>query len=171
MFSWINPKIEVGDAGQKGKGLFAQKFIQREEVVVVFQGKIIETGSIEKSEYKNVGDHCFQIEKDLYLCPAEPDIKKMDNTFYFNHSCEPNCGVRGQVTFVTMRDIQPSEEITFDYAMTDNFDFRMECFCGSYNCRKVITGHDWLKKDLQEKYRDYFSRYLQEMIDTSLLNQ
>ena len=171
MSSWMNPKIKVSDAGAKSKGLFTQEFIQKGEIVVVFQGKMVEADSIEKSIYKNVGDHCFQIEKDLYLCPAEPDTKRMDSTFYFNHSCEPNCGVRGRVTFVAMRDIQPSEEITFDYAMTDNLDFRMECFCGSYNCRKVITGHDWLKKDLQGRYRGYFSRYLQEMIDTSPSNQ
>jgi len=165
MLSRINQKIKIGDAGPKGKGLFAEKFIQKGEIVVIFQGKIVETNSIEKSLYKNVSNHCFQIEKELYLCPVEPEVQKLESVFFFNHSCEPNCGVRGQATFVAMRDIQPREEITFDYAMTDNLDCEMRCFCGSHNCRKMITGNDWRRKDLQEKYRGYFSRYLQEIID------
>jgi hypothetical protein len=31
-------------------------------------------------------------------------------------------------------------------------------------CRKTITGLDWMRKDLQEKYRGYFSRYLERKI-------
>jgi len=36
-----------------------------------------------------------------------------------NHSCDPNCGLVGAVLVVAMRDIEPGEEITFDYAMSD----------------------------------------------------
>lgn len=150
MFSFVNSKIEVRNAGPKGKGLFAKKFIQKEEMVVNFQGKIVKANLIDTSTYKNVYDYCFQIEKNLYICPEESDINNIDKAFYFNHSCEPNCGVKGQVTFIAMRDIQPKEEITFDYAMTDNLDFRMKCFCRSHNCRKIITGNDWINKNLQK---------------------
>jgi len=35
------------------------------------------------------------------------------------------------------------------------------------NSRKVITGQDWRKKELQDKYRGFMSAYLQRKIDTS----
>lgn len=45
-----------------------------------------------------------------------------------------------------------------------NIAFEMECSCGAPNCRKVITEHDWKLPDLQQRYRGYFSQYLQEKI-------
>lgn len=48
--------------------------------------------------------------------------------------------------------------------MTDDDDYQMECRCGAASCRRVITGQDWLRKDLQEKYAGYFSLYLAEKI-------
>ena len=43
---------------------------------------------------------------------------------HLNHSCEPNLGLQGQIAFVAMRDIAADEELTFDYAMTDDEDIR-----------------------------------------------
>ena len=63
-----------------------------------------------------------------------------------------------------MRDIEAGEELTHDWAMTDDDNYEMECHCGAANCRRVITGQDWLKPDLQEKYRGYMSWYLEEKI-------
>jgi hypothetical protein len=40
----------------------------------------------------------------------------------------------------------------------------MQCRCGARNCRGVITGQDWRKKELQEKYRGFMSWYLMEQI-------
>ena len=37
--------------------------------------------------------------------------------------------------------------------------------CGSANCRGTITGKDWMKKDLQEKYKGWFCWFLQRKID------
>lgn len=84
---------------------------------------------------------------------------------FLNHSCSPNVGVRGEITFVAMRDIKVGEELTIDYAMIENEDYpEMKCNCGARNCRKVITGKDWKRKDLQKKYGKYFSAFLLEKI-------
>ena len=49
-----------------------------------------------------------------------------------NHSCDPNCGIVGAVLLVAMRDIEPGDEICFDYAMTDTDDYdEFECTCGT----------------------------------------
>lgn len=42
-----------------------------------------------------------------------------DNILCLNHSFEPNVGVRGQITFVTLRYVDRGEEFTIDYAMID----------------------------------------------------
>ena len=39
------------------------------------------------------------------------------NKIFVNHSCAPNMGFNGQVVLVAMRDVEPGEELTFDWAM------------------------------------------------------
>ena len=84
---------------------------------------------------------------------------------YNNHSCDPNCGMHGEISFVAIRDIEVGEELTIDYAFIDNEDYSFECHCGSPNCRHTVTGFDWTKRNLQEKYYPYFAQYLKDKID------
>ena len=177
MSSWINPKIVVGDASPKGRGLFAKELIERNEIITIVSGRILPTVLFDAPPYDIWDAYCFAIEKGFCVCPVELDIDKKDGIFMINHSCDPNCGLRGQVTFVAIKDIKLGEEVTYDYAMADS-DYPgkisepetvMKCLCGSSSCRGFFTGDDWRRKDLQEKYKGYFSPYIQEMIDE--LNQ
>jgi len=83
---------------------------------------------------------------------------------HLNHSCEPNLGLQGQVVFVAIRDMAADEELTIDYAMTDDESYEMECQCGSEACRRLITGADWRQPELQKKYDGYFSWFIQRRI-------
>ena len=83
---------------------------------------------------------------------------------YSNHSCNPNLGVRGEITFVAMRDIRVGEELTHDWATTDDDEYSVECECGAANCRKILTGKDWQEPELQKRYASYFSAYLADKI-------
>jgi hypothetical protein len=83
---------------------------------------------------------------------------------YSNHSCDANLGLRGEITFVALRDIGPGEELTHDWCMTDDDDYSVSCACGAAFCRGTLTGKDWRRPDLQKKYRGYFSAYLAEKI-------
>jgi uncharacterized protein len=47
----------------------------------------------------------------------------------------------------------------------DDYDRQMSCHCNTAHCRRVIDGHDWQRPDLQQRYRGYFSWYLQRKID------
>jgi hypothetical protein len=38
------------------------------------------------------------------------------------------------------------------------------CHCGSPDCRRVITGDDWRRKDVQERYQDHFSPFINRRI-------
>jgi len=62
---------------------------------------------------------------------------------YNNHSCDPNIGVRGQILFVALRRIVASEELTHDWATTDDDNYTMACRCGAAEFRGAITGKDW----------------------------
>lgn len=86
---------------------------------------------------------------------------------FLNHSCDPNVGVSGQIMYVAMRNIKPKEELTLDYAMIDDAPIQMKCGCGTRNCRGVVTGRDWKRKDLQRKYGDYFAWFILQKIKKS----
>ncbi|MEK7649173.1 MAG: SET domain-containing protein-lysine N-methyltransferase [Patescibacteria group bacterium] len=166
----MNQKITVKDAGKKGVGSFANAPIVKDEIIVVQGGRIMNYKHIKESDYKPFCDHCFQIEEGFLICPIEPMKERLDGVFQINHSCNPICGFRGQVVLVAMRDIQTGEEITYDYAMTDaNWHdvtcTEMECLCGENNCRRMVSGEDWKRKDLQEKYKGYFSTFIQQLIE------
>jgi hypothetical protein len=82
-----------------------------------------------------------------------------------NHSCEPNVGMGGNVLLVSMREIAAGEELTIDYALfLGDPGFAMECRCGTAACRGVVRGTDWMRTDLRERYRGWFSWWLQRKI-------
>jgi hypothetical protein len=60
---------------------------------------------------------------------------------YVNHSCNPTCLSPGYNFEFAVRDIQPGEELTDDYA-TLNLEGTFECHCGSSQCRGAVSGED-----------------------------
>src|SRR5262249_12384201 len=83
-----------------------------------------------------------QIDDDLFIAPVT-EAERDWSMLYLNHACYPNLGVRGEITFVAMRDIRAGEELTQDWAMTDDDDYSVECNCGAADCRKILTAKDW----------------------------
>lgn len=159
--TWISPKTEKRGSPIEGRGLFAKENMAKDEIVAVKGGYIFDRKTLETLQA--LGPAEVQIAEDLFIGPVT-ESEREGAMMHLNHSCNPNIGVRGEIVFVAMRDIAAGEELTFDYAMTDNDDYEMKCNCGTKDCRKVVKGKDWQKKDLQEKYGIYFSTYLQEKI-------
>jgi SET domain-containing protein len=164
--SYRSPKTEVRESPIQGKGLFAKQAIAAGEIVAVKGGYILtkqEWTALEKS----LGAAEIQISEDIFIAPAGQE-ERQGSMLYTNHSCDPNIAIQGQIVFVAMRDITPGEELTHDWATTDDLDYVMGCKCGSPNCRGTVTGKDWMKKELQEKYRGWFSWFIQKKIDALL---
>lgn len=161
--TYRSPKTEVKESPIQGKGLFAKDAITKGEIVAVKGGYILTKKEWDALE-PELGPAEIQIAEDLFIAPVHQE-QRDDNMLYTNHSCDPNIAIQGQIVFVAMRDIEPGEELTHDWATTDDEDYEMECNCGRSNCRGIITGKDWVKKDLQEKYRGWFCWYLQRKID------
>ena len=83
-----------------------------------------------------------------------------------NHSCNPNVGMGGNILLVTIRDVAAGEELTIDYALfLGDPDFAMECRCGAKTCCGIVTGADWMRDELQQRYQGWFSWWLQRNID------
>ncbi len=162
LHSYLSPKLERRAAPDKGGvGVFARAAIAPGEILTVWGGVVVPGSRLsEFSEYART--HGLQVEDDLFLLPLTAD----DPADAFNHSCDPNAGLYGQIALVAMRPIAPDEEVCFDYAMSDSNPYdEFDCGCGTPLCRGRITADDWQRPDLQQRYRGYFSPYLQRRID------
>jgi SET domain-containing protein len=160
--SYISPKAAVKESPIHGKGLFAVEPFDEGEVVCVKGGYIFDRAALRSMPaWFRAAE--IQIAEDLFIGPLA-EAEREGSMIFSNHSCDPNIGVRGQIVFVALRRIEAGEELTHDWATTDDDDYELECRCGANFCRKIITGQDWRKKELQQKYRGYFSSYLAEKI-------
>jgi hypothetical protein len=65
-----------------------------------------------------------------------------DHARFVNHSCEPTMLAPGLGFEIALRDIEPGEQLTDDYA-TLNLDEDMPCACGSPQCRSVVRALDY----------------------------
>lgn len=159
-FNWLSPKAQARPAGEKGWGSYAVEPIEAGETVAAFGGCIVPMAVLQTFSDDRQG-RSIQVDADLYLVSGDtPDPGDM-----LNHSCEPNCGLLGQMLVVAMRDIVPGEELSFDYAMCDASDYdEFRCLCGESTCREIVTGSDWRDPVLQAKYAGWFSPYLARRI-------
>jgi hypothetical protein len=163
--SYLSPKAQVRSSPIHGRGLFATAEFQAGEIVCVKGGYIFDRATL-AALTGVMGPSEIQIAEDLFIGPRRLD-ERDGGMIFSNHSCDPNIGIEGQIVFVALRAIAAGEELTHDWATTDDDDYTMECRCGAASCRGTITGKDWQLPDLQRKYRGKFSWYLARKIDAA----
>ena len=161
--TYFSPKIEKRMSPIQGRGLFAKADIETGEVVIV-KGGYVPTKRQRDETGKELGPSEIQITEHLFIGPTSENERE-GGMMHLNHSCEPNLGLQGQIVFVALRNIRANEELTVDYAMTDDEEYEMQCKCGAETCRGVITGADWRRPEMQRKYDGYFSWFIQRRID------
>ncbi|MBI4088917.1 SET domain-containing protein-lysine N-methyltransferase [Candidatus Kaiserbacteria bacterium] len=162
--SWTSPKVTDENSPTHGRGLFAKEPIAAGETVVVWGGEFVNEASAQKA--KGEGKAAQQLAEDIWDV-FDYETRHDDSSYNHNHSCDPNTWMQDEVTITTRRDITPGEELTIDYAMLvidDEWVMQELCKCGSTLCRHKITGLDWQRKDLQERYRDHFSPFINARI-------
>jgi uncharacterized protein len=158
--NWLSPLAQARPAGGKGWGSYAVAPISKGDTVAAFGGSVAPRTVLETFDADRQA-RSIQIDEDLYLISAPtPEPGDM-----LNHSCEPSCGLMGASILVALRDLEPGEELTFDYAMCDGSDYdEFACQCGAETCRGIVTGRDWMNAELQRKYDGWFSPYLERRI-------
>lgn len=134
-------KIEEGKFGKK---VVATRSIKTGETICSFTGVAID---YQKTlTLGNKESFAFQTGANLYILLDEPGR-------YFNHSCDPNCGVTPDKKLIALQDIMPNEELCWDYSTSMlEHHWTMECKCGTKLCRKVIRDFDTLPLCIQQKY-------------------
>ena len=133
------------------------------ELVAVKGGYVLDRAALEAIEPELGPDAEVPVAEGLFIGPVRPS-ERDGGMIFSNHSCAPNIGVKGQIVFVAMRAIEPGEELTHDWAMTDDDTYEMTCRCGAPECRGQVTGQDWRRPELQTRYRGYISWYLEDRI-------
>jgi uncharacterized protein len=159
--SVISKKINIQHSDINDIGMFAKENILKGEIVYIKGGHILTRSELFSSSTIN---SYLPISDDYYIGAVSQE-EETEVKLYNNHSCDPNCGMHGEITFIAIRDIGIGEELTIDYAFIDNEDYTFKCKCGSACCRHTITGFDWKIRALQDKYYPCFALYLRDKID------
>ena len=141
----------------EGTGLFADRAFDEEETVLVLGGTVIDDAELARLQPHS----SLAIGEGTNLMQDDDDPAR-----YGNHSCDPNLWLADEVTVVTRRPVQAGEELTIDYATMTVVPWQMECSCGAASCRGVVTGGDWRRPDLQERYAGRFSPFINTRIAT-----
>ena len=146
-------KVYIAKTKYAGKGIFALKPIKKDEVIFIVKGKIVKSG-FGPQENKHPNMIGYNNKTWIMLFKSNP-------LYYLNHSCNPNAGIKGKVTFIAMKPIKKDEEITLDYSIAEeDSSWRMKCKCMNKNCRKMIRGIQFLDEKLFKKYYNYTPKYL-----------
>jgi len=146
-----------------GHGLEASTAISKGTLIAVWGGEVYNEADFLQLP-PNRQRYAVQVEDSFHLV-AHGEIVPAD---YFNHSCDPNTGIVGQVCLVSLRDIEAGEQVCYDYAMTEGSPHdEFDCLCGTDHCRGRITGEDWRRPELQTRYGSHFSPYLTRKIELS----
>lgn len=161
--TYFSHKVEKRRSDISGRGLFAREPITPGEIITVKGGFILNRQQRDEIG-RLLGPSEIQISEDLYIGPTNREQRE-GGMLHMNHSCDPNVGLQGQIVFVALRGIALNEEITCDYAMTDDEAYEMQCLCKTSQCRGLVTGYDWQRPELQVRYDGYFSWYIQRRID------
>ena len=163
--SYLSPKAVVLPSPIHSRGLFAAERIGRDEIVAIKGGYVFDRRVL-SGITRDLGPAEIQIARDLFIGPRG-EAEREGGMIFSNHSCDPNVGVEGQIVFVALRDVSPGEELTHDWATTDDDTYELSCRCGAPGCRRIITGQDWRCPELQARYGGHMAWHLLRRIRES----
>jgi uncharacterized protein len=135
--------LKFGPSGIQGRGAFARRFIPAGTRVIEYVGERIDKKeSLRRCELNN--EYIFTLDEDHDL---DGNIKE-NPARLINHSCAPNCEARieeGRIWIVSIRDIPPGQEITFNYGF-DLVDYKeYPCRCGSAACVGFMVAEEYFE--------------------------
>jgi SET domain-containing protein len=164
--TWTDPRIEFRKSRISGDGMFARGPFKKGEVVCIVGGMVMTDSEFAAFQATHSFYNSIQIDKNLHLVEDPEITRSLDGSM--NHSCDSSAWMDDEVTLVARRDIESGEEVTVDYALfttQSNWMLDNRCHCGSPHCRHMITGDDWRRKDVQERYRNHFSPFINRRIE------
>lgn len=151
-------KVYVGKSKINGKGIFAKKDIKKGEIIFIAKGKIIKYLPKEDLSDLHIGLNWIGVDENIWVDPCGTLFD------FINHSCVPNAGIKGKITFIALKNIKKDKEITFDYSISESDVFwKMKCCCGQRDCRKIIRSVQFLPIKIFKKYLPYIPTYFKKV--------
>ncbi|SRR5579862_1114134 len=130
------PHLVIGHSKIDTEGCFTTEYIKKGAFVVEYTGPRL---TIKEA------DALYDHHPRTYLFGLTDGKHVIDGNgvaAFINHSCDPNCEVDevgGRVLISAIRDIQPGEELTYDYNLYDgDLDDQSLCSCGASSCRGTM---------------------------------
>lgn len=151
-----SPLVAVKKSKIQGRGVFAVAPIAKGQRILEYVGERIghDEANARYNDEANGRHHTFLFTVD--------DDEVVDATNwgneakYINHSCEPNCEAlieKKRIFIYALRDIEPGEELLYDYWYTTDDTYTDEdlkriypCRCGAASCRGTIAAPRKKKK-------------------------
>ncbi len=160
----LHPNVKVVEIDViHGKGMLATGLIREGEVVSRLEPDqptktVDEVLAMPPDEREAYTHYAYQFRENLY-------VHEENDERYMNHSCDPNTWWLDDDTMIARRDIQPGEEITFDYATTEiTVPYAMRCRCGAEICRETVTHLDYLDETWQARFGDHLPEHTRKAI-------
>jgi hypothetical protein len=140
-----------------GRGAFATRRIRKGTRIIEYLGERITHKEADRryDDAAMAQHHTFLFAVDgTHVIDAA--VRGNDARF-INHSCDPNCEAideDGHIFIEAIRNIQPGDELTYDYQFERDADGEMDeahypCFCGTAKCRGTILAET--KEEKKEK--------------------
>jgi len=135
-------RIEVRESAVHGRGVYATHFIRKGTRIIEYTGQRVSWEGAPDDE-NNPHTFNFGLENGEVINPEVDG----NNARWINHCCDPNCEAieeDNRIFIYAMCDIEPGEELFYDYAMeidepiTEESKRKFACHCGSSNCRGTM---------------------------------
>jgi SET domain-containing protein len=133
--------VTFRQSGIHGLGGYARRFVPKDTYVIEYVGELI-----------SKAESARRCEADNHFIFSHDETHDLDGSVewnlarWVNHSCEPNCETiddEGQIWIAALRDIQPGEELTFNYNY-DLEDYKAHpCRCGSRWCVGYMVAEEY----------------------------
>lgn len=163
--SWYDARVQIHHSTIAGGGMFAAEPIRAGEVVAIVGGAPMTTAEFAAYRASVTRWNAHQIDEDAHLVDLIQSPERVEGSL--NHSCDSNLWMGDEVTITARRDIAAGEELTLDYALTTvdpTWRLDQPCRCGAADCRRVVTGDDWRLPEVQARYADHFTPFINERI-------
>lgn len=142
------PLFEIRSSDIAGRGAFALQRIPKGTRLIEYTGErvshdVADARYDEEERQGNTHTVLFSVDDKTVI---DANVGGNDARF-FNHSCDPNCTsviVRRRVYLETLCEIQPGEELTYDYEIPNEGEDpetarrKWPCHCGAPNCRGTL---------------------------------
>ena len=135
--------LEVRESGIHGRGAFATRRIRKGRRIIEYTGQLMPWDVASASEDpEDPHTFLFGLSDGSQVINAAIDG---NDARWINHSCDPNCEAieedDDRVFIYALRDLEPGEELFYDYALeideprSPEMDKQFECYCGARSCR------------------------------------